>query len=360
MLVHICCSVDSHYFLQRLRADYPNEELVGFFYDPNIHPYAEYRLRYLDVERSCKALGISLLEGPYNIEEWFKRVKGYELEPEKGERCTICFDERLLVSLDKAKELGHKTLTSTLLVSPKKSQEKLAKIGSSFKQEHGVEFIFKDYRSGNGSQEQNLEAKRAKLYRQDYCGCMFALNQQRSYQNRLADELFSPITQQVLPATIEERLTLYTKRLTLEEQDKEYRILKERFLNYKEFFALVKENKKVVTSKFLFFSTLRSKKANGRIEFSHNEISYLNRDEVKFIDIKTFNTLANTQYANTRELSFANIDYNLEIQVRQNLLQNSHDMSCLIVLDKVNKEAKYEIFLDSKVFEDVRENLVLF
>ena len=54
MLVHKCCSVDSHYFLQRLQEEYPNEELVGFFYDPNIHPYSEYKLRLYDVKFSCK------------------------------------------------------------------------------------------------------------------------------------------------------------------------------------------------------------------------------------------------------------------------------------------------------------------
>jgi len=68
MLVHICCAVDSHYFLQKLQADYPDEKLTGFFYDPNIHPYSEYYLRLLDVKRSCKMLGIDLIEGEYDFE----------------------------------------------------------------------------------------------------------------------------------------------------------------------------------------------------------------------------------------------------------------------------------------------------
>ena len=78
MLVHICCAVDSHYFLEKIQEEFPDEKLVGFFYDPNIHPYSEYRLRYLDVEYSCEKLGIPLLEGPYNLEEWLKKVKGME------------------------------------------------------------------------------------------------------------------------------------------------------------------------------------------------------------------------------------------------------------------------------------------
>ena len=67
MLVHICCAVDSHYFLEKIQEEFPSEELVGYFYDPNIHPYSEYRLRYLDVEYSCQKLGIKLIEGAYNL-----------------------------------------------------------------------------------------------------------------------------------------------------------------------------------------------------------------------------------------------------------------------------------------------------
>ncbi len=73
--MHICCAVDSHYFLEKIQEEFPDEKLVGYFYDPNIHPYSEYRLRYLDVEYSCKKLGITLIEGPYNLEELLKRVK---------------------------------------------------------------------------------------------------------------------------------------------------------------------------------------------------------------------------------------------------------------------------------------------
>ncbi|TEY29612.1 diacylglucosamine hydrolase like protein, partial [Campylobacter sp. CH185] len=49
MLVHICCSVDSHYFIEELRKTYPDEKIIGYFYDPNIHPLSEYELRFLDV-----------------------------------------------------------------------------------------------------------------------------------------------------------------------------------------------------------------------------------------------------------------------------------------------------------------------
>jgi len=81
--------VDSHYFLERIQEEFPNEKLIGYFYDPNIHPYSEYRLRYLDVEYSCKKLGISLIEGQYNLEERLKKVKRMEQLLEKGDRSSV-------------------------------------------------------------------------------------------------------------------------------------------------------------------------------------------------------------------------------------------------------------------------------
>ena len=212
MLIHICCSVDSHYFLQKIKEDYPLENLVGFFYNPNIHPYSEYRLRLLDVQYSCKQLGIELVEGKYDLETWINIVKGLENEPEKGNRCSECFDRRLEVSVQKAIELNHNKFTTTLLISPKKSQDKLKIIGKNLSKKYNCEFIFKDYRVGNGMEIQGKQVKENRLYRQNYCGCIYGLNAQREYQDKLADELLMPIGQQIQPESIVERLNLYKKR----------------------------------------------------------------------------------------------------------------------------------------------------
>ena len=179
ILAHICCAVDAIYFLKRLREDFPDAEIVGFFYDPNIHPYEEYMLRLKESERACKMLGIEFIEGDYNLEGWLKRVKGYENQPEKRARCVICFDDRLEESVKKAKELGCNAFTTTLLMSPKKSQEQLKKVGEKLAKQHGVEYIHRDYRKGGGVQEMNRLVKEKEIWRQDYCGCMFALIQQK-------------------------------------------------------------------------------------------------------------------------------------------------------------------------------------
>lgn len=73
-----------------------------------------------------------MIEGEYDFEAWMEAVKGLENEPEKGSRCEVCFDKRFEVSAKKALELGEKSMTTTLLVSPLKSQVQLKKSGDIF------------------------------------------------------------------------------------------------------------------------------------------------------------------------------------------------------------------------------------
>jgi len=357
LLVHICCAVDSHYFLEKLQEEFPNEKMVGFFYDPNIHPYNEYRLRYLDVEYSCKKLGIELLEGPYNLEEWLKKVKGLENEPEKGDRCTVCFDDRLEVSVKKAIELGHDKFSTSLLISPKKSQDKLEKIGASLQEKYNCEFIFRDYRSGSGTQIQGEVVKENSLYRQNYCGCLFGLTQQREQQKKIMDEMFSPISNQILPESIESRLELYKKRDELEEKKIPYKLIKQRFLNYRILSGKVKIDKKIVPSYFLCYSTLNRNKMNGRIDYEKDEVAYLNRDEVKVLSLNIFNEIGNSFYKCIKDLIFNPPTFESELNIRQKITQNPYGLSTIVVIDEI-VDGKYEIELDAKIYEDVKEVII--
>lgn len=357
MLVHICCAVDSHHFLEKLQEDYPQETLIGYFYDPNIQPYSEYRLRFLDVAYSCRKLGIELLEGPYNIDEWLKKVKGLEQEPEKGDRCTVCYDDRLETTALKAKELGHDKFTSTLLISPKKSQDKLDVIGKNLTQKHGIQFIFKDYRSGQGMHEQAFKVKEHSLYRQNYCGCLFGLTPQREYQNKLMDEMFSPLSNQILPESIESRLALYEKRDELEEKGIPYKIVKQRFLNYRLLSATLKIDGIVVPSYFLCYSTLQKGKMKGKIEYEKNDIAYLNKDEVKVLTVDMFNDISRFNYRNTKDLLYNPPTFQAELNIRADISKNPYGLSAIIVVDTLI-DGKYEINLNSKIYEDVKEIII--
>jgi len=356
VLVHICCSVDSHYFLQKLQEDYPNEELIGFFYDPNIHPYSEYYLRLLDVKRSCDMLGIKLIEGEYDFQRWLQAIKGLEDEPEKGARCSVCFDHRFEASAKKAKELNQKIYTSTLLTSPKKSLQQLENSGKLIGDKYGVDFIAPDYRKNNGTQQQNILAKKDALYRQDYCGCMFALKKQRDIQDKLADELFSPISNQIQPNSIEAKIELYHKRVALEEKNINYKIVKQRFLNYRLLYGYLKVKKEITPAHFLPYSTIKNRYTRGKIEYKIDTLHYLNRDEVKFITLANYNKLSKSNYQNVTELIYAPPNFEVEISIREKLL-SFYDLSAILVVESI-PDSKVEIICDAKTYSDVKEVLL--
>ncbi len=179
LLVHACCAPDAVYFIKRLREDYPQAKMMIFFYDPNIHPYEEYKLRMIETKRVCQELGVDFLEGEYHVENWLGAVKGLEDEPERGKRCKVCFDFRLKRSALLAKELGATHMTTTLLMSPKKDLKVLTQVGDSVCKPLGIEFVSVNYRKGGGTQEMFKLSKEFQIYHQDYCGCVYGLFKQK-------------------------------------------------------------------------------------------------------------------------------------------------------------------------------------
>lgn len=313
----------------------------------------------MDVERSCKKLGIELIEGEYDYESWLKAVRGLENEPEKGARCEVCFDKRFLTSAQKALELGEDKITTTLLVSPLKSQEQLKRVGYDFHAKHGVEFIAVDYRSGGGTQDQSRVTKEEQLYRQDYCGCIYGLTMQREQQDKLMDEMFSPISGQTLPASIEERIALYTSRNKLEDEGKAYKIIRQKFLNYRQFFVkLIAGKKDLIAAHALCYSTLPRKKAQLRIEFAINDIYYCNREEVKLITLAYYNDFFSSGYKNVQELIFHPQSIEKELQLRKHICDSSYDLSPILVVDAI-PQTKLTLHIDAKTYEDTREKLIV-
>ena len=302
-------------------------------------------------------LNVELIEGEYDMDSWLKSVKGLENEPEKGARCSVCFDRRFEVSAQKAKNLGEKTFTTTLLTSPKKSLKQLKEIGDRLGSRYGVEFIAPDYRKNSGTQEQNILAKRDKLYRQDYCGCIFGLSIQREEQQRVKDELFSPISKQIQPESIEARVKLYEKRLEYEEQNIPYKIVKERFLNWRIESGYMIVKKEIIPTHFLPYSTLKKPYTRGRVEYSINELYYMNRDEVKFITLDRYNKLAKSSFKSIQDLIFNSPTFETEIKVRRELISNPYDISSIIVVENIPTQ-KVEIICHSHIYQDVKEKLI--
>lgn len=158
---------------------------------------------------------------------------------------------------------------------------------------------------------------------------------QRDQQNRLMDEMFSPISNQTVPASIEERLEMYKHRMELEDEGIQYRIIKEKFLNYRQFnFKLVKGKKELIPAHALTYSSLPRTKAQGRIEFQDKNIHYFNREEIKFIDLEYFNSLCNTNYKNIKELIFSPPTFEEELKIRSILEPSNYSLSPIIIVEK--------------------------
>ena len=362
MIAHLCCSVDAGYFLKRLKEDFPNEKIIGFFYDPNIHPYSEFKLRSLDTKRICEKLGVEYIEGEYNYEEWLRAVRGKENEPEKGSRCSICFDFSLEESARFAKKIGEDKITTSLLMSPMKSHEQLKKIGKVIKRKYGIDFLIVDYRKKGGTQAQQEYAKKHQLYRQDYCGCLYGVWQQKSNQE-IIDELLSPYPFQILPSSIEEKLKFYEDRIKFEEKEVRYKIVKEKFLNYRLLFSKIKwkmENGKWrnVNHYTLFYSYL-DRPQRVRIEVEKDEIGYGNRADIIFVKLSKVNTILNKKYQNIKELFKNPLRIEEELILREAITNIKYSLSPIIVLEEF-KDIRYDIEIKAKIYPDNKEILIKF
>ena len=358
MLVHICCSVDSHFFLQKLQSLYPEKELIGFFYNPNIHPYGEYKLRLLDVKRSCKKLGIRLLEGDYNYNNWLQLIKGLEQEPEKGKRCTVCFDNRLEETAKKALQMNINEITTTLLTSPKKSPEQIKLSALQIEKKYPLSVIIPDFRKNGGTNEQFSMARSSMLYHQNYCGCMFALEKQRESQGRLTDEFMAPITAQIQPSSTDDRIDLYKSVVLCEEKNEKFKLIRERFLNYRLLQGLVKVNNEPIDSYILFYSTLLKNSVKAEVNFVENGIGHLTKNEILLVDIERFNAIMQQSFLNVKELMRKPLLVDDELSLRRLLgYSNFPSLNPIIIVDKIESQ-KYEISIKSKTYTDIREILV--
>jgi len=143
-------------------------EPTGFWYNPNIHPYKEYRQRLDALRKFEKTSGLSIVYvDSYDLEEHLKRVMT-DLE----RRCWHCFDLRLSKTAEYARDNGFDAFTTTLLVSPYQNHEFIMDVGNKLEQKYGVRFYGVDFSPGFRGGKQ--KAYGMGLYMQKYCGCIFS------------------------------------------------------------------------------------------------------------------------------------------------------------------------------------------
>jgi predicted adenine nucleotide alpha hydrolase (AANH) superfamily ATPase len=151
-------------------------ELTVFFYNPNIHPRREYELRKQENIRFAEQKGIPFVDGDYDADNWFARTKGMGWEPERGIRCTSCFDMRFERAALYAHEHGFEVFTSSLGISRWKNMQQINGSGErSAARYPGLSYWTFNWRKHGGSQRMIEISKREAFYQQEYCGCVYSL-----------------------------------------------------------------------------------------------------------------------------------------------------------------------------------------
>ncbi len=182
LLLHSCCAPCSSHVISYLTNFF---DITIFYYNPNISPKSEYEKRKKEQIRLIKEIdkinNIDIIDCDYDNDLYEEKIKGLEDEPERGSRCTVCFELRLSKTAEYAKKLNYDFFCSTLTVSPYKNSKLLNEIGKKMESIYGVTWLYSDFKKENGYKHSIELSKKYNLYRQDYCGCKY------SVRNKLQD-----------------------------------------------------------------------------------------------------------------------------------------------------------------------------
>ena len=175
LLLHTCCAPCSVYCIDSLRKE--EIEPTVYWFNPNIHPYMEYKSRRDCLKEYTKNINVkAIFEENYGLDEFCKNVIG-----DLQNRClNYCYKVRLEQTAKYAKEHGYTHFSTTLLVSPYQNHEALIKVANEMAEKYNVEFLYRDFRVG--FREGQAKARELGLYMQKYCGCVFS--EEMRYNNR--------------------------------------------------------------------------------------------------------------------------------------------------------------------------------
>ena len=170
-LLHTCCGPCSSACIERL-SNYL--DVTVYYYNPNVEPYEEYLKRKETQIKLLEELNIPYIDADYDNDYYRAQVKGLESEKEGGARCPVCFKIRLKRTAEVAKEKGFYYFCTSLTVSPHKNSDIINKIGHVIGDDIGIKFLYSDFKKREGYKRSIELSKEYDLYRQDYCGCLFA------------------------------------------------------------------------------------------------------------------------------------------------------------------------------------------
>lgn len=187
VLMHSCCAPCSGEVMEAMTAS--GIDYAIYFYNPNIHPDREYAIRKEENIRFAEQHNIPFIDADYDKDNWFERVKGLEDAPERGERCTACFDMRFERTALYAHENGFDTITSSLGISRWKDMKQINGCGERAAARYpNMLYWTYNWRKGGGSQRMIEISKREQFYQQEYCGCIYSLRDTNRWRRETGRE----------------------------------------------------------------------------------------------------------------------------------------------------------------------------
>ena len=176
-LLHICCAPCANQCIEVLRTD--GFETTGFWYNPNIHPFTEYRARRNCLREYAQEIGLPLIEkNDYALRPFVREVAG-----DIANRCVKCYEMRLFETAKAAKENGFDSFTSSLFISPYQNHELMKDVAERAAAEYGVEFLYRDFRPY--FKDGQAFAREHAFYMQKYCGCVFSEEERYLKKNKI-------------------------------------------------------------------------------------------------------------------------------------------------------------------------------
>ncbi|MDR2766870.1 MAG: epoxyqueuosine reductase QueH [Treponema sp.] len=172
LLLHTCCAPCSVMCIESLRAE--GIDPVLFWYNPNIHPYTEYKNRRDTLIAYAAALNLELVtRDEYGLRAFIAGLYAPGIEAENpAVRCAYCYRLRLEAAARTAAERGFDAFSTTLLASPYQKHELICETAETADRQNGIRFLYRDFRPSY--REGQRKAREAGLYTQKYCGCVFS------------------------------------------------------------------------------------------------------------------------------------------------------------------------------------------
>jgi len=174
LLLHSCCAPCSGEVMEALIAS--EIDFTIFFYNPNIHPLQEYEIRKNENIKFAEKHNIPFIDADYDKDTWFERAKGMEMEPERGIRCSMCFDMRFERTALYAYEHGFPIISSSLGISRWKDMNQINTSGIKAASHYpNITYWTYNWRKDGGAERMYKIAKREEFYKQEYCGCVYSM-----------------------------------------------------------------------------------------------------------------------------------------------------------------------------------------